>query len=97
MAQVKIKIRQGYDREIDPEILEYYMARITEGNIKLLEDHTILINRMYEHGLADFNDAIHLQHINKRLSKKLRIAHRAKPKSLVQQAIELAIKEEGVG
>jgi hypothetical protein len=97
MAQVKSKILQGYDEEIDSEILENYMTKITETNVKLLEEHTNLINRLYKHGLADFNDAIHLQHINKRLSKKLRIAHRAKPKSLVDQAIELAIKEKRAG
>jgi uncharacterized FlgJ-related protein len=97
MAQVKPKIRQEHYEEIDHIILENYMARITENNVKLLEEHTNLINRMYEHGLADFNEAIHLQHINKRLSKKLRIAHRAKPNSLVQQAIALAIKEKCAG
>lgn len=47
------------------------------SSIKLLEEHTILINRLYESGFANFDEAIHLQHLNKRLSTKLRRASRA--------------------
>lgn len=95
MVEIKAKSPQEHNEGIDLETLEKYMARVTDNTIKLLEEHTNLINRLYEHGLADFNDAIHLRHINKRLSKKIRIAYRSKPKSLVQQATELAIKETG--
>ena len=45
--------------------------------IKLLEDHTILINRLYERGVANFDEAIQFQHLNKRLSRKLRRADNA--------------------
>ena len=57
-----------------------------ESSINLLKDHTILINRLYERGLANFDEAIHFQHLNKRLSEKLRKAHRATPQSFVEQA-----------
>lgn len=73
MAHAETTFVQDYDEVI-------------ESSIKLLKDHTILINRLYERGLANFDDAIHLQHLNKRLSKKLRKAHRAMPQSLVEQA-----------
>ena len=97
MAHMETKTAQSHREGIDLEILEKYMVKVSSNTIKLLEEHTNLINRLYEHGLADFNDAVHLQHINKRLSRKIRIAYRAKPKSLVQQATELAIKEAGAG
>ena len=59
--------------------MAYAETNVVEDNgeavdriIKLLEDHTILINRLYERGVANFDEAIQLQHLNKRLSRKLR-------------------------
>ena len=77
MIHVEAKKLQEHDQGIDPETLEIHMAKVAEKSVKLLEEHTKLINELYERGLADFNDAVHLQHINKRLSRKIRHACRA--------------------
>ncbi len=93
MIHVEAKKLQEHDQGIDPETLEKYMAKVAEKSVKLLEEHTKLINELYEHGLADFNDAVHLQHINKRLSRKIRLACHSKPAAFVQQAIDLAARD----
>jgi hypothetical protein len=95
MPQIKMENRQEHLEEIDLETLERYMAKATEKNINLLKEHTQLVCHLYQHGLAEFNEAIHLQHVNKRLCRELRMAHRAKAPALVQQAVDLAIKEKG--
>jgi hypothetical protein len=95
MAQIKMETLREHREGIDLETLERYMAKATGKSIKLLKEHTKLVNHLYQHGLADFNEAIYLQHINKCFCKKLRLAHREKSTSLVQQAVDLAIKEKG--
>jgi len=95
MVQIKADARQKHDHDIDPETLEKYLHKVTDKGIKLLEEHTHLVNQLYEQGLADFNDAIHLQHANKNLCRKLRAALRSKPTSLMRQALDLALREKG--
>lgn len=73
MAHAETSLVQEFEEAID-------------SSIKLLEDHAILINRLYERGLANFDEAIHFHHLNKRLSEKLRKARRAAPQSVVRQA-----------
>jgi len=94
MTQIATKYNRKFYKTLDSATLEKYMTKVTDSRLRLLEEYTHLINQMYENELVDFNDAIHLQHINKRLSKKLSLARRTKPESLVQHAIELAIKEK---
>jgi hypothetical protein len=95
MPKIKMESLQENLEEIDLETLERYMAKATQKSINLLKEHTNLVCHLYQHGLTDFNEAIHLQHVNKRLCRELRMAHRAKAPALVQQAVDLAIKEKG--
>ena len=52
MIHVEAKKLQEHDQGIDPETLEKYMAKVAEKSVKLLEEHTKLINELYEHGFC---------------------------------------------
>jgi len=83
--------------QLEPEVLEQYLAEVTADCVNLLELHAAFVRQMHNNGYIDGSALEAIEQLNELLSKEIERAHQSNADWLVQQALARAdIRREGV-